>query len=85
MTFTFKLQRLDGTPAVRPSIESSVLSWRPGNTIPLGRRSLQVVRVRDDDTRAEPQPPRRLPRPGAAEGQASPDPRGRGTVRALRS
>jgi hypothetical protein len=45
MTFTFKLQRLDGTHAVPPSIESSVLSWRPGNTIPLGRRSLQVVRA----------------------------------------
>jgi hypothetical protein len=49
MTFTFKLERLDGTPADPPSIESSVLSWRPGDTIPLGRRTLQVVRVRDDD------------------------------------
>jgi hypothetical protein len=36
MTFTFKLERLDGTPAEPPSIESSVLSWHPGDTIPLG-------------------------------------------------
>jgi hypothetical protein len=50
MTFTFKLERLDGTPAEPPSIESSVLSWRPGDTIPLGpNRTLQVVRVRDND------------------------------------
>jgi hypothetical protein len=50
MTFTFKLERLDGTPAEPPSIESSVLSWSLGDTIPLGaNRMLQVVRVRDDD------------------------------------
>ena len=49
-TVTFKLERLDGTRADPPSIESSVLSWRPGDTIPLGAgRTLQVVRVRDDD------------------------------------
>jgi hypothetical protein len=50
MTFTFKLERLDGTPAEPPSIESSVLSWHPGDTIPLGpNRTLQVIRVRDED------------------------------------
>jgi hypothetical protein len=50
MTYSFKLERLDGTPAEPPSIESNVHSWRPGDTIPVGRsRTLQVVRVRDDD------------------------------------
>jgi hypothetical protein len=49
MTVTFKLERLDGTPAEPPSIESTVLSWQPGDTIPLGSRTLQVVRVRDND------------------------------------
>jgi hypothetical protein len=50
MTFTFKLERLNGTSAEPPSIESSVLSWSPGDTIPLGpNRTLQVVRVRDND------------------------------------
>ena len=50
MTHTFKLERLDGTPADPPSIKSSILAWRPGDTIPLGaERTLRVVRVRDDD------------------------------------
>jgi hypothetical protein len=50
MTITFKLERLDGTPAEPPSIKTTILSWRPGDTIPLNaNRTLQVVRVRDDD------------------------------------
>jgi hypothetical protein len=50
MTFTFKLERLDGTPADPPSFKTSVLVWNPGDTIPLSAsRTLQVVRVRDDD------------------------------------
>jgi hypothetical protein len=36
-------------PADPPSIKSAVLNWRPGDTIPLGGRSLRVLRVRDDD------------------------------------
>jgi hypothetical protein len=49
MTFTYRLERLDGTPAEPPSIESTVTSWSPGDTIPLGaNRTLQVVRVRTD-------------------------------------
>jgi hypothetical protein len=47
--FRFKLERLDGMPADPPSIKSAVLNWRPGDTIPLGGRSLRVLRVRDDD------------------------------------
>jgi hypothetical protein len=50
MTHTFKLERLDGTPADPPAFKTTVLSWSPGDTIPLGRgRTLQVVRIRDDD------------------------------------
>jgi hypothetical protein len=50
MTFTFKLERLDGTPADPPSFKTTVLVWNPGDTIPLGpNRTLQVVRVRDED------------------------------------
>ena len=50
MTFTFKLERLDGTSADPPSFKTSALAWSPGDTIPLRPgRTLQVVRVRDDD------------------------------------
>jgi hypothetical protein len=49
MTFTFKLERLDGTPAEPPSFKTTVLVWQPGDTIPLGNTTLQVVRVRDED------------------------------------
>jgi hypothetical protein len=50
MTFTFKLERLDGTPADPPSFRTSVMVWRPGDVSPLGGRSLLVVvEVRDDD------------------------------------
>jgi hypothetical protein len=49
MTHTFKLERLDGTPADPPSFKTTVLSWTPGDTIPLGSRTLQVVQVRHDD------------------------------------
>ena len=49
MTFTFKLERLGGTPAEPPSFKTTVLVWQPGDTIPLGNRALQVVRVRDED------------------------------------
>jgi hypothetical protein len=33
MTFTFNLERLDGTPADPPSFKTSVLVWNPGDTI----------------------------------------------------
>jgi hypothetical protein len=46
MTFTFKFERLDGTPAEPPTMESTVTNWRTGDTIPLGRdRSLRVVGI----------------------------------------
>ncbi|HET8873671.1 MAG TPA: hypothetical protein VFM83_08295 [Gaiellaceae bacterium] len=50
MSFLFKLERTDGTPAEPPSMTSAVPNMRPGDTIPLGRdRTLRIVRVRDDD------------------------------------
>jgi hypothetical protein len=49
MAFLFKLETAEGTPAELPLLRSAVPSWRPGDTIPLGRRTRQVVRVRDDD------------------------------------
>jgi hypothetical protein len=37
---TFELQRADGTPADPPKLTAAAPLWRPGDTIPLGRRSL---------------------------------------------
>jgi hypothetical protein len=46
MTFTFKLEQADGTPADPPSIRSAVPNWRVGDTIPLGStRTLRVVGI----------------------------------------
>lgn len=46
MAFTFKLEGEDGTPADPPTLKSAVPDWRPGDTIPLGRKTLHVVAVR---------------------------------------
>jgi len=41
---SYKLECEDGTPAEPPTIRNSVPSWRPGDTIPLGRDcSLLVI------------------------------------------
>jgi hypothetical protein len=54
-TFTFNLERADATPADPPSFETTVLSWSPCDTIPLGPNgTLQVVRVRDNDEPGRP-------------------------------
>ena len=46
MTFTFKLEQADGTPAEPPTMKSTVTNWRVGETIPLGReRTLRVVGI----------------------------------------
>jgi hypothetical protein len=47
--YHFRLQRTDGSPADPPTFKTTVLVWQPGDPIHLGRRTLQVVRVRDDD------------------------------------
>jgi hypothetical protein len=49
MAFLFKLEREDGVPADPPMLDTAVPNWRSGDEIPLGRRTLRVVRVRDDD------------------------------------
>jgi hypothetical protein len=50
MTFRFRLVRSDGSPADPPEFATTVLVWRQGDTIHLGRdRSLRVLGVRDDD------------------------------------
>jgi hypothetical protein len=46
MSFTFRLEQADGTPADPPTMQSTVTNWRVGETIPLGRdRSLRVVGI----------------------------------------
>ena len=48
MAFTYKLEHEDGTPADPPAFQTSVPTWRPGDTIPLGQgRSLRVIDARD--------------------------------------
>jgi len=47
--FLFKLETKEGAPVDPPSLATAVPNWRAGDEIPLGHRSLRVVRVRDDD------------------------------------
>ena len=49
MAFLFRLETADGAPAEPPTLTSAVPNWRPGDTIPLGPRTLRVVGVREDD------------------------------------
>ena len=49
MAFLFKLETADGAPAEPPTLSTAVPNWNLGDTIPLGRRTLCVVRIRDDD------------------------------------
>jgi hypothetical protein len=47
MAFTYKLFLEDGTPADPPTLDTAVPTWRPGDTIPLGRgRILRVIDIR---------------------------------------
>ena len=47
--FLYRLEREDRTPADPPTFRTAVPTWRRGDTIPLGGRTLRVVAVRDDD------------------------------------
>ena len=48
MTFTFRLENPDGTPADPTTIRLGVYVWNPGDKITLGAdRSLRVVEVCD--------------------------------------
>ena len=49
MAFMFRLEQEDGSPADPATLKTAVPDWRPGDTIPLGRRTLRVVAIRDDD------------------------------------
>ena len=53
MAFTFKLERLEETPADPETIQSTVTNWRVGDTIPIRRdRMLRVVAIvvsKDDE------------------------------------
>jgi hypothetical protein len=51
MTSTFRLVTVDGAPADPPSLTTVAPKWEPGDTIPLGRRTLRVIGVRyvDDE------------------------------------
>jgi hypothetical protein len=45
--FTYKLELEDGTPADPPTLETAEPSWRPGDTIVLGRnKALWVIKTR---------------------------------------
>jgi hypothetical protein len=50
--FAYRLELEDGTPADPPSFQTSVPTWKAGDTIPLGAgRTLRVIETRfaDDD------------------------------------
>jgi hypothetical protein len=52
MTCTFRLVTVDGAPAGPPSLTTVAPRWEPGDTIPLGRRTLRVIGVRYVDDEA---------------------------------
>ena len=46
----FRLELEDGTPADPPMFRSAPgVSWKAGDTIPIGQRTLRVLGVRGDD------------------------------------
>ena len=49
MAFMFRLEQEDGMPADPPTFKTAVPNWRPRNTIPLGRKTLRVLAIGDDD------------------------------------
>ena len=47
--FAFRLELEDGTPTEPPTLRTAIPNWRAGDTIPLVRKTLRVIDVRDDD------------------------------------
>jgi hypothetical protein len=47
--FSFRLEHEDGSPAEPPTFKTAVPNWQAGDAIPLGRKTLRVVAVRDED------------------------------------
>jgi len=54
MAFRFRLETTDGAPAEPAQLTLAVPNMRTGDTIPLGRRTLRVVDVRDEDAEQPP-------------------------------
>ena len=52
--FLFRLETTGGRPAEPPTLSAAVPNWKPGDTIPIGRRTLRVVGIRDDDEDDQP-------------------------------
>jgi hypothetical protein len=48
MAFTFRLETADGAAADPAALKTVAWSWRAGDTIPLGYKTLRVIDVRDD-------------------------------------
>jgi hypothetical protein len=49
MTCTFRLVTVDGAAADPPLFTTVAPKWEPGDTIPLGKRTLRVIGVRNID------------------------------------
>jgi hypothetical protein len=47
--FLWRLEKRDGLPANPPTLRVAVPNMNVGDTIPLGKRTLEVVGKRDDD------------------------------------
>jgi hypothetical protein len=47
--FLFRLETVEGERAHPPTLSAATPNWSAGDTIHLGRRTLRVVGVRDDD------------------------------------
>jgi hypothetical protein len=47
--FLFRLETVDGVAADPPTLATAVPNWVPGDTIPMGKRTLRVIGKRDDD------------------------------------
>jgi hypothetical protein len=47
--FLFRLETPEGAPADPPTMTNAVSNWKAGDTIPLGRRTLRVIGIKDDD------------------------------------
>jgi hypothetical protein len=52
--FLFKLETAAGEAAEPSTLRSAVPDWRAGDTIPLGKRTLRVLAVRDNESGDEP-------------------------------
>ena len=47
--FIFRLENEDGSPVKPPTLRTAIPNWRAGDTIPLGRKTLRIVDIRDAD------------------------------------